>query len=600
MFEKFTEKAIKAILLAQEEARRLGHNFVGTEQILLGLIGEGTGIAAKVLKSMGVNLKNARIEVEKIIGRGSGFVPVEVPFTPRAKRVLKLSIEEAHQLGHNYISTEHLLLGLVRQGEGVAIRVLENLRVDLSAVRRAVLSLLGFPATQNIVEGGNIENIVFEGNINQQITRQFFEEHYIKPGQEIPSIPATLPSAEQSIIKDIQAKNVVLLGAVTQIINWQIVNNNHIINDELVEQFVESVATLLAPNANTEVKRELVLQVVRECANSGNLPTISPDDGAIIRAKLSELSLQEFNILLSSDKKYKKLRNRLSRYIAGGAGVGAVAGSGATAAYYREIIEELKFNNDLYKPGSGGGRDPYPPGSEPPDQDNSQRVPRRRSNPDDLRKLTPPRDQSPLEQSGSVPDARKVPASGQDPLSRRSRPPFSPIGGDLDSFTKSRPPFPPTSGGGGGGGGGGGSFPSQLQNQAFDNSIEQNLARGGGNPMGIGSPLGTPAPEVDASGGGGGGDCGDCGDFGECEPNCDCDPNCFIATAVYGSYDAPQVIILRRLRDEKLILSSTGRLFVGAYYRVSPPLAQRLKNSPFFAKPVRYILDKFVAWLDKK
>lgn len=103
MFERFTEKAIKVIMLAQEEARRLGHNFVGTEQILLGLIGEGTGIAAKVLKSMGINLKDARQEVEKIIGRGSGFVAVEIPFTPRAKRVLELSLEEARQLGNVYL-----------------------------------------------------------------------------------------------------------------------------------------------------------------------------------------------------------------------------------------------------------------------------------------------------------------------------------------------------------------------------------------------------------------------------------------------------------------------------------------------------------------
>jgi len=111
MFERFTEKAIKVIMLAQEEARRLGHNFVGTEQILLGLIGEGTGIAAKVLKSMGVNLKEARVEVEKIIGRGSGFVAVEIPFTPRAKRVLELSLEEARQLG-KLISVLFLFLSL--------------------------------------------------------------------------------------------------------------------------------------------------------------------------------------------------------------------------------------------------------------------------------------------------------------------------------------------------------------------------------------------------------------------------------------------------------------------------------------------------------
>lgn len=143
MFERFTEKAIKVIMLAQEEARRLGHNFVGTEQILLGLIGEGTGIAAKTLKSMGVNLKDARIEVEKIIGRGSGFVAVEIPFTPRAKRVLELSWDEARQLGHNYIGTEHLLLGLIREGEGVAARVLENLGVDLTKVRQHIVRLLG-------------------------------------------------------------------------------------------------------------------------------------------------------------------------------------------------------------------------------------------------------------------------------------------------------------------------------------------------------------------------------------------------------------------------------------------------------------------------
>jgi ATP-dependent Clp protease ATP-binding subunit ClpC len=155
MFERFTEKAIKVIMLAQEEARRLGHNFVGTEQILLGLIGEGTGVAAKVLKSMGVNLKDARIEVEKIIGRGSGFVAVEIPFTPRAKRVLELSLEEARQLGHNYIGTEHLLLGLIREGEGVAARVLENLGVDLSKVRTQVIRMLGETAEAVAPGGGS-------------------------------------------------------------------------------------------------------------------------------------------------------------------------------------------------------------------------------------------------------------------------------------------------------------------------------------------------------------------------------------------------------------------------------------------------------------
>ena len=120
MFERFTEKAIKVVMLSQEESRRLGHNFVGTEQILLGLIGEGTGVAFKVLRDEGLNLKEARMEIERIIGRGSGFVAVEIPFTPRAKRVLENSIEESRDLGHPYIGTEHILLALLDEDDGVA------------------------------------------------------------------------------------------------------------------------------------------------------------------------------------------------------------------------------------------------------------------------------------------------------------------------------------------------------------------------------------------------------------------------------------------------------------------------------------------------
>nr|YP_010337345.1 Clp protease ATP binding subunit [Pulvinaster venetus]UNJ16930.1 Clp protease ATP binding subunit [Pulvinaster venetus] len=188
MFERFTEKAIKVIMLAQEEARRLGHNFVGTEQILLGLIGEGTGIAAQVLKSMNINLKDARIEVEKIIGRGSGFVAVEIPFTPRAKRVLELCLEEARQLGHNYIGTEHLLMGLVREGEGVAARVLENLGVDIASIRAEVIQMLGENSeistsnngnstsrskTPTLEEfGSNLTQMAIEGSLDPVVGRQ--------------------------------------------------------------------------------------------------------------------------------------------------------------------------------------------------------------------------------------------------------------------------------------------------------------------------------------------------------------------------------------------------------------------------------------------
>jgi ATP-dependent Clp protease ATP-binding subunit ClpC len=142
-------------MLAQEEARRLGHNFVGTEQVLLGLISEGSGIAAKVLKSMGVNMREARTEVEKIIGRGSGFVAVEIPFTPRAKRLLELALEEARNLGHSYIGTEHILLGLLREGEGVAARVLHTLGADPEKIRSQVIKMVG----ENQQEEGQLAGV---------------------------------------------------------------------------------------------------------------------------------------------------------------------------------------------------------------------------------------------------------------------------------------------------------------------------------------------------------------------------------------------------------------------------------------------------------
>nr|WP_250123874.1 metalloregulator ArsR/SmtB family transcription factor [Chroococcidiopsis sp. CCMEE 29] len=130
-FERFTQKAIIAIQLAQGESRRLGHAYVGTEQILLGLIGEGSGLASQFLTSVGVNFENAQIEVEKIIGRGRGHTPDPIPFTPRAKQVLELALEQSRQLGHNYIGTEHLLLGILREADGLGARVLQNLGVDL-------------------------------------------------------------------------------------------------------------------------------------------------------------------------------------------------------------------------------------------------------------------------------------------------------------------------------------------------------------------------------------------------------------------------------------------------------------------------------------
>src|SRR5712671_5979166 len=142
MFERFTDRARRVVVLAQEEARMLNHNYIGTEHILLGLIHEGEGVAAKSLESLGISLEGVRSQVEEIIGQGQQAPSGHIPFTPRAKKVLELSLREALQLGHNYIGTEHILLGLIREGEGVAAQVLVKLGADLSRVRQQVIQLL--------------------------------------------------------------------------------------------------------------------------------------------------------------------------------------------------------------------------------------------------------------------------------------------------------------------------------------------------------------------------------------------------------------------------------------------------------------------------
>jgi ATP-dependent Clp protease ATP-binding subunit ClpA len=142
MFERFTDRARRVVVLAQEEARMLNHNYIGTEHILLGLIHEGEGVAAKALESLGISLEAVRQQVEEIIGQGQQAPSGHIPFTPRAKKVLELSLREALQLGHNYIGTEHILLGLIREGEGVAAQVLVRLGANLIRVRLEVIQLL--------------------------------------------------------------------------------------------------------------------------------------------------------------------------------------------------------------------------------------------------------------------------------------------------------------------------------------------------------------------------------------------------------------------------------------------------------------------------
>jgi ATP-dependent Clp protease ATP-binding subunit ClpC len=142
MFERFTDRARRVVVLAQEEARLLNHNYIGTEHILLGLTREGEGIAARALDSLDISLEAVRQEVVKIIGRGQHAASGHIPFTPRAKKVLELSLREAQLLGHNYIGTEHLLLGLIREGEGIAAQVLVRLGADLNRVRQQVIRLI--------------------------------------------------------------------------------------------------------------------------------------------------------------------------------------------------------------------------------------------------------------------------------------------------------------------------------------------------------------------------------------------------------------------------------------------------------------------------
>ena len=172
MFERFTDRARRVVVLAQEEARMLNHNYIGTEHILLGLIHEGEGVAAKALESMGTSLDAVRAQVEEIIGQGQQAPSGHIPFTPRAKKVLELSLREALQLGHNYIGTEHILLGLIREGEGVAAQVLVKLGADLNRVRSTVIQLLsGYQGKEAVSQGGPAEGTASTSTVLDQFGR---------------------------------------------------------------------------------------------------------------------------------------------------------------------------------------------------------------------------------------------------------------------------------------------------------------------------------------------------------------------------------------------------------------------------------------------
>lgn len=307
MFERFTEKAIKVIMLAQEEARRLGHNFVGTEQVLLGLIGEGTGVAAKTLKSMGVTLKDARAEVEKIIGRGSGFVAVEIPFTPRAKRVLELSWDEARQLGHNYIGTEHLLLGLIREGEGVAARVLENLGIDLNKIRSNVVKMLGESKPQAVSSGSSGSSSSSGGKTKTPSLDEFGRDLTLA-AQELRLDPVVGREKEIERVIQILARrtknNPVLIGepgvgktAVAEGLAIRIVNAEvpDILDGKKVIQL--DMGLLVAGTKYRGEFEERLKKIMDEIRQAGNIILVIDEMHTLIGAGAAEGAIDAANIL---------------------------------------------------------------------------------------------------------------------------------------------------------------------------------------------------------------------------------------------------------------------------------------------------------------
>ncbi|CAH2575344.1 ATP-dependent Clp protease ATP-binding subunit ClpA homolog [Planktothrix rubescens] len=300
MFEYFSDKAIKAVMLAQEEARRLGHNFVGTEQILVGLMSEGTSVAAKTLKAQGLSLREVQKEVEAIIGRGSGFLPVEIPFTPRAKRIFETAMKEARQMGNNYIGPEHILLGLLQDNEGVASKVLENLGVDRSQVRTEVIRSLGEEAvapggggrgksakTATLDEfGTNLTQLAAEGKLDPMIGRQREIERVIQIlGRRTKNNPVLV--GEPGVGKT----------AIAEGLAQRIVNND--VPDVLENKQVISLSmgTLIAGTRFRGEFEERLKTIVEEIRTAGNIILVIDEIHTIVGAGSIEGTMDASNML---------------------------------------------------------------------------------------------------------------------------------------------------------------------------------------------------------------------------------------------------------------------------------------------------------------
>jgi ATP-dependent Clp protease ATP-binding subunit ClpC len=306
MFERFTDKVIKAITIAQEEARRMGHNLVGTEQILLGLLGEGMGIAAIVLNNLGITIQSARAEVENLIGRGSGFVPAELPFTPKAKRLFEQSFKEAHQLGHNYIGTEHLLLAITHDEDGVAAKVIENLDVDLGDVRSAVIRALGEVAAATKARGQGTS--IFGETPTKKATLEEFGRNLTQLAREGKLDPVVGRAKEIERVIQILGRrtknNPVLIGepgvgktAIAEGLAQRIVDNKvpDLLEDKQV--FTLDMGLLISGTRHRGDFEERLKQIMEEVHQSGNIILVIDEIHTLVGAGSVQGGMDAANIL---------------------------------------------------------------------------------------------------------------------------------------------------------------------------------------------------------------------------------------------------------------------------------------------------------------
>ena len=321
MFERFTDRARRVVVLAQEEARLLNHSYIGTEHILLGLIHEGEGVAAKALESLGISLEAVRSQVEEIIGQGGSSPSGHIPFTPRAKKVLELSLREALQLGHNYIGTEHILLGLIREGEGVAAQVLVKLGADLSRVRQQVIQLLsGYQGPSGSTGGGRSEQTPAGAGVgaskgggddekggNSQILDQFGRNltQAARDGQLDPVIGRTDELQRVMQILSRRTKNnPVLIGepgvgktAIVEGLAQKIVNND--VPDTLTDKQLDTLdlGALVAGSRYRGDFEERLKKVLKEIKSRGDILLFIDEIHTLVGAGAAEGAIDAASIL---------------------------------------------------------------------------------------------------------------------------------------------------------------------------------------------------------------------------------------------------------------------------------------------------------------